>query len=132
MIGFEIGNKETSKKVMLLDSSDNDDEPIMFMNPKPLRMVIPDGITSKITKSTINKKKLSSGNVSTTKKLSSVHVHNTTKSVSTKEDYVSYPTEKSVGHVETIFKGSHVESHAETFVDSPVEQNDEAFVPTSV
>lgn len=121
IIGVEIGKKETSNKVRVLDSSDNDDEPNMFLNPKPPRMVIPDGIASKRTKSTINKKKLSYGNFSTTKKLSFVHVHNTTKFVSTNEEYVSYPTKKSVGHVETIFKDSHVESHAETLVDSPIE-----------
>lgn len=68
MLGIEMGNKETSKKVRVPDSSNNDDEPVKFLNPKPQRVVIPGDIRSRQIKSTSPKKKLSCGKVSTIEK----------------------------------------------------------------
>ncbi|CAI8606749.1 unnamed protein product [Vicia faba] len=58
MLGVDIRKKETSNKIWVYDFNDNDDEPIMFLNPKPLLMVFPVDISTKRTKSIATKKKL--------------------------------------------------------------------------
>lgn len=121
MLGVKMGEKGTSKKSRVFDSSDIDDEPIMFLDPKPLKMiVIVDISTDKAKNDATKRKKKMSKKVSTL-------VHDIIETMNVNMEADSKPRRKDIYHDEIIFEGPNVEPH----VDQHVEHNVEAFVLTS-
>ncbi|KAL5078548.1 hypothetical protein RYX36_006969 [Vicia faba] len=120
--------KGTSKKTRVFDSSDTDDEPIMLLNQKPLKMIVLVNIPTNQSKSDSIKKKASE-KVNTSIKEPYVHVHEIVETVNSymKDDYNTIG--KIIDHAATTLEKSHVKPYVKSHVISYVEQNVKTFIP---
>ncbi|CAI8585577.1 unnamed protein product [Vicia faba] len=120
--------KGTSKKTRVFDSSDTDDEPIMFLNQKPLKMIVLVNIPTNQSKSDSIKKKASE-KVNTSIKEPYVHVHEIVETVNSyvKDDYNTIG--KIIDHDATTLEKYHVKPYVKSHRnDNP--ENKEPKVPS--
>lgn len=91
------------KKTRVYEAIKYDDEPIMFLNSKPLNMVVPVDNPTRRTKSASTMKK-SSKKVSKIGKKPYVRAHNTVELMTANEGFVPNLIGKNIGLVETNFR----------------------------
>lgn len=127
MLGLKMDEKGTSKKTRVPKSTDIDDEPIIFLNPKPMTIIVPVDILTDKSKSTTIKKKNSMEKVSTSAKEPHVHVHNIVESMFFNEEVLSNPNGKYIDHAKTNVEKPHVEPHVKSHAGPHVEPNVGAF-----
>ncbi|KAL5053895.1 hypothetical protein RYX36_034577 [Vicia faba] len=84
-----MSDKGSSKRTRVSNSSDLNDDTIIFQNPKPLKMIIPYDISIEKSKSATKKKKTSE-KFSTSKIVPHVHV----EPINVDKEYVPNPTKK--------------------------------------
>lgn len=94
-----MGETEIPRKTKVSEDRKNDEEHIMFLNPKPLKMVVPVDISSRRKKSTTTMKK-SSEKVSTFGKKPYMHAHNIVEPMTVNEGVMPNFTGKNIGHAE--------------------------------
>lgn len=91
MLGVTTIEKGTSKKNRVSESNDIDDEIIMFLDPKPLNMIGPIGISTVKSKSvSITRKKKKYEKLSTSEKEPYGHVYNIAESMTINEEVQSH------------------------------------------
>ncbi|KAI5394588.1 hypothetical protein KIW84_061286 [Lathyrus oleraceus] len=98
ILGVKMVDKGTSKKSKVYYSSDINDEPIMFLDPKPLKMIVPVDISIDKTMDDATKKKKKESKKNSTSLHDTVEIGNVDMNICSKSDCPrAEPTSKLVG-----------------------------------